>query len=49
MQYPLKHLDEMPGIAPQDLWIDKGLAPISAKEKKRLGYPTQKPIALLDE
>lgn len=43
----LKHyLDEMPGISSQDTWID--VPPISAKAKERLGYPTQKPEALLE-
>ncbi|QJQ32749.1 site-specific DNA-methyltransferase [Sphingomonas lacunae] len=38
--------DEMPGIALQDLWMD--IPPISAKAQERLGYPTQKPLALLE-
>lgn len=37
--------DEMPGIGPQDLWTD--IPPISSGAAERLGYPTQKPIALL--
>jgi site-specific DNA-methyltransferase (adenine-specific) len=38
--------DEMPGIALQDLWDD--IHPIGAKAAERLGYPTQKPLALLE-
>ncbi len=36
----------MPGIPLQDIWID--LHPIGASAKERLGYPTQKPEALLE-
>ena len=39
-----RYLDEMPGVAPQDLWTD--IRPSQAAE--RLGYPTQKPVALLE-
>jgi DNA modification methylase len=38
--------EEMPGIALQDLWTD--IPPISAKAAERLGYPTQKPLALME-
>ena len=41
-----RYLDEMPGIALQDLWDD--IRPIGAAAAERLGYPTQKPLALLD-
>ena len=41
-----RYLDEMPGVPLQDLWADVG--PIGAAAKERVGYPTQKPIALLD-
>ena len=40
------YLDEMPGVPLQNLWDDIG--PISAHAAERLGYPTQKPIALLE-
>ena len=36
--------DDMPGIPLQDLWDD--IPPVSGKE--RTGYPTQKPLVLLD-
>ena len=39
-----RYLDEMPGVALQNDWDD--LPPVSGKE--RLGYPTQKPIGLLE-
>ena len=40
-----RYLDEMPGVPLQDLWADIG--PIGAQAQERLGYPTQKPEALL--
>lgn len=39
-----RYLDEMPGVTLQDLWTD--IPP--ALGKQRLGYPTQKPRALLE-
>jgi DNA modification methylase len=39
------YLDEMKGVVAGDVWTDIG--PISAQANERLGYPTQKPIALL--
>ncbi len=41
-----RYLDEMPGIALQDIWSD--IKPIGSAAAERLGYPTQKPLALLD-
>ncbi|MBN2301007.1 MAG: restriction endonuclease [Lentisphaerae bacterium] len=41
-----RYLDEMPGVPLQDLWTD--ISPISAQAAERLGYPTQKPVALLE-
>ena len=41
-----RYLDEMPGVALQDLWAD--IKPIQAKAKERTGYPTQKPLHLLE-
>ncbi len=41
-----QYIDEMPGIPLQDLWTD--IPPISSQAAERLGYPTQKPLALLD-
>jgi len=43
----MKHyLDEMKGIGIQDTWDD--ISPINSMAKERLGYPTQKPVALLE-
>ena len=41
-----RYLDEMPGVPLQDVWTD--IEPINAAAAERLGYPTQKPEALLD-
>jgi DNA modification methylase len=41
-----RYLDEMAGVPLQDVWTD--LDPINAKAAERLGYPTQKPEALLE-
>lgn len=40
-----RYLDEMPGVPLQDLWTDIG--PIQAQSGERVGYDTQKPLALL--
>ncbi|MCK9426372.1 MAG: restriction endonuclease [Ignavibacteriaceae bacterium] len=42
----IRYLDEMPGQAIPDIWDD--IAPINSQAKERLGYPTQKPKALLE-
>jgi DNA modification methylase len=41
-----RYLDEMPGIPLQDIWTD--IDPINSQAQERLGYPTQKPGALLE-
>lgn len=41
-----RFLDELPGQAIPDTWDD--IAPINSQAKERLGYPTQKPRALLE-
>lgn len=41
-----RYVDEAPGVKIQDIVDD--VPPISSQSKKRLGYPTQKPVALLD-
>jgi DNA modification methylase len=41
-----RYFDEMGGVALQDIWTDIG--PIGAQAQERLGYPTQKPEALLE-
>jgi site-specific DNA-methyltransferase (adenine-specific) len=42
----IRYLDEMPGMPLQDIWSD--VPPINSQAKERLGYPTQKPVALLE-
>jgi DNA modification methylase len=41
-----RYLDESPGRPVQDIWDD--LPAINSQAKERLGYPTQKPLALLE-
>jgi DNA modification methylase len=41
-----RYLDEMQGVPLQDVWTD--IRPIGSQAQERLGYPTQKPEALLD-
>lgn len=41
-----QYLDEMPGTPVHDVWID--INPINSQAQERLGYPTQKPEALLE-
>ena len=40
------YMDEMPGVPVQDVWTDIPL--IGGTSPERLGYPTQKPLALLE-
>ena len=40
-----RYLDEQPGVPLQDVWTDIRL---TSADKERLGYPTQKPRALLE-
>ncbi|HEV2137781.1 MAG TPA: site-specific DNA-methyltransferase [Nitrososphaerales archaeon] len=42
----IRYLDESPGIAVQDMWTD--ITPLSAFARERVGFPTQKPEALLE-
>jgi site-specific DNA-methyltransferase (adenine-specific) len=41
-----RYLETMGGVPAQELWTD--IPPISPQAKERLGYPTQKPEALLE-
>ena len=41
------YLDTNPGVAVGNLWTEKELT-MQSKDNERLGYPTQKPIALLE-
>ncbi len=40
------YLDALPGTPAQSVWTD--INPLSAHAKERMGYPTQKPVALLE-
>jgi hypothetical protein len=41
-----RYLDQTEGVPLQDVWTD--IAPINSQAAERLGYPTQKPVELLD-
>jgi site-specific DNA-methyltransferase (adenine-specific) len=41
-----QYLDDLPGVPVQDIWDD--IYPISSQATERLGFPTQKPEALLE-
>lgn len=41
-----RYLDEMPGVPCSDSWDD--IRPLNSQAQERLGYPTQKPVALLE-
>ena len=41
-----QYADEMPGVPAQTVWTD--IRPIHNLSQERLGYPTQKPLALLE-
>lgn len=41
-----RYLDEMPGTPITTVWTD--IPPINSQAAERLGYPTQKPLALLE-
>lgn len=42
----IRYLDEMPGMPVQDIWDD--IPPINSQAREHMGYPTQKPEALLE-
>jgi DNA modification methylase len=42
----LQYADEMPGVPLQNIWVD--IPPVNPQARERLGYPTQKPQALLE-
>jgi len=41
-----RYLEDMPGMPVQSIWTD--ILPVVSWSRERLGYPTQKPIALLE-
>ena len=40
------YVEDLPGISVRDIWID--IAPINSAAAERIGYPTQKPLGLLE-
>lgn len=42
----IRYLDEMPGLPLTDVWTD--ILPINSQAKERIGYATQKPLALYE-
>jgi DNA modification methylase len=44
--YIIYYLDERPGVAAQSMWVD--IPPMGPTSRERLGYQTQKPLALLE-
>ena len=42
----IQYADEMPGVPLQNVWTD--IPPVNPQARERLGYPTQKPEALLE-
>jgi site-specific DNA-methyltransferase (adenine-specific) len=42
----IRYLDDMKGVPLQDVWVD--IPPVNPQAAERLGYPTQKPVALLE-
>jgi DNA modification methylase len=42
----IQYADVMPGVPLQNIWTD--IPPVNPQAKERLGYPTQKPEALLE-
>ncbi len=41
-----RYLDEQRGVALSDVWTD--IPPLNSQAQERLGYPTQKPLSLLE-
>ena len=39
-------MDANPGRVPNNIWVD--IPPINSQANERIGYPTQKPLALLE-
>lgn len=42
-----RYLDEKKGNLIGDIWIENGIAPLSANDKERVGFETQKPVSLI--
>ena len=41
-----RYLDELEGQAVHSIWTD--IPPVNSQARERVGYPTQKPVALLE-
>ena len=41
-----RYLDQAKGVPIQDVWTD--ITPLNSQARERMGYPTQKPLALLE-
>lgn len=41
-----RYLEEQPGVVVGNVWAD--IPPLNSQAKERLGYPTQKPLAMLE-
>jgi len=48
MPYQKRYLDESKGVSVQDSWEDISMLRGITRDGERLGYPTQKPLALLE-
>ncbi|MDE0440198.1 MAG: DNA methyltransferase [bacterium] len=44
--YLKRYLDEQPGVPVGNVWTD--INPLNSQARERVGFPTQKPLALLD-
>ena len=42
------YLSESKGQLVSDIWVDKEVAPLQGLAREKLGYPTQKPLSLLE-
>ena len=42
----IQYADEMPGVPLQNIWTD--IPPVNPQARERIGYPTQKPLGLLE-
>ena len=41
-----RYVDDSPGVVLSDVWDD--ISPINSRAKERVGYPTQKPLAIME-
>lgn len=43
-----QYLENMPGLLVSDIWTDSEVKPLQGSSDESLGYPTQKPVSLLE-